>query len=158
MTLAADTRAAVDDNPFLRRGLQAGVVNLAAAARFLDVDGEQDAITAALRRYADDLPEFDVGDRGGRVEMQSGLAESEDGILAVAGHGYAAEGGDLTALLGHGDVDCRALAYALDRLHAAGVDPEAAGVSGDTLAVVVQRRDGANALRILEDALTRVPA
>ncbi len=158
MTKAAATRTAVDEHPFLRRALRAGVVNHAAAARFLDVDGDEDAVGAAIRRYSEDLPAFDTEARDAHVSMQSGLGASDDGLLVVAGRGFEPGEGDLTALLASGDVDTRTLAAALERLHAVDVDPVAAGVAEDTLAVVVERRDGADALRVVEDALDAVPA
>jgi hypothetical protein len=157
MTKAAATRAAVDDHPFLRTALRAGVVNRGAAARFLDVDGDEDAVAAAVRRYGEELPGLDAESRDAHVSMESGLGASDDGLLVVAGRGFAPGEGDLTALLATGDVDTRALSAALGRLHAADVDPRAAGVAGDALAVVVRRRDGADALRVVEDALERVP-
>ncbi|MCD2199458.1 hypothetical protein LPA44_06040 [Halobacterium sp. KA-4] len=158
MTQAAVTRAAVDEHPFLRRALRAGVVNHAAAARFLDVDGDEDAVAAAIRRYSEDLPGFDTDSRDARVSMQSGLGPSDDGLLFVAGCGFEPGEGDLTALLVSGRVDTRTLAAALERLHVVDIDPVAAGVAEDTLAVVVERRDGADALRVIEDALDTVPA
>lgn len=159
MTLAGETRAAVDDHPFLRRALRAGVVNHAAAARFLDVDGDEDAVAAAVRRYAEDLPAFEASDARPRVSMESGLSgagDGEDGLLVVGDEGFRSDGGDLTALVAAGDLDTRALAVALERLHVADIEPVAAGVA-DSLAVVVERRDGADALRLVEDALTAVP-
>jgi len=159
MTLAGETRAAVEAHPFLRRALRAGVVNHAAAARFLDVEGDEEAVAAAVRRYAEELPAFETGDARARVSMESGLsatADGEDALLVVGDEGFAADGGDLTALVAAGDLDTRALAFALERLHAADIRPVAAGVSA-SLAVVVPRRDGADALRHLEDALTAVP-
>jgi len=157
MTRAAATRAAIDDHPFLRRALRAGVVNHAAAARFLDVDGDEDAVAAAVRRYGEDLPAYDAEGRDATVTMRSGLGASDDGLLVVAGEGFEPGAGDLTALLSTGDVDTRTLAAALDRLHAAGVDPTAAGVADESLVVVVERRDGADALRVVEDTLDAVP-
>ena len=161
MTLAGETRAAVDDHPFLRRALRAGVVNHAAAARFLAVDGDEDAVAAAVRRYAEDLPAFEAGDARVRVSMESGVSRAGDGeagLLVVGDAGFAADGGggDLTALVAAGDVDARGLAVAVERLRVAGVELEAAGVA-DSLVVVVDRRDGADALRLLENALSAVP-
>jgi len=123
------------------------------------VDGDEDAVAAAVRRYAEDLPDFDAGDARARVSMESGLSRAEDGetgLLVVGEEGFAADGGDLTALVAAGDIDTRALAVALERLHVAGIEPEAAGVA-DSLVVVVSRREGADALRLLEDALSAVP-
>jgi hypothetical protein len=161
MTLAGETRAAVDDHPFLRRALRAGVVNHAAAARFLDVDGDEEAVAAAVRRYAEDLSEFEATDARARVSMKSGVARADDasgGLLVVGDEQFSTDGsrGGLTALVAAGEVNTRALAVALERLHTAGIEPVAAGVA-DSLAVVVERREGADALRLLEDALTAVP-
>lgn len=157
MTLAAATRDAVDDHPFLRRALRAGVVNHAAAARFLDVDGDQEAVSAAVRRYGEDLGEYEAENRDAPVSMKSGVGPADDGLLSVSGQAYAPGEGSLTALVATGDVDTRALATALERLHAVDVEPDAAGVADDALVVVVERRDGANALRVVEDALDAVP-
>lgn len=162
-SLAERARAAVDSRPFLRDALRAGVVNYAAAARTLDVDGEEDALATALRRYADDLPDYDEDARRVSVSMQSGIGvvdapeDGDDPLLTINGMRYG-DGGSLTALVGTGDVDGRALASVLKRLTADGVTPEAAGVAGDSLVVIVGRREGATAIRAIEDALEHVPA
>lgn len=56
-----------------------------------------------------------------------------------------------------GDVDTASLAAVLDRLAVADVAVDAAAVAGETLLVVVGRRDGANAVRVVESALKTVP-
>ena len=173
MTLAADTRRAVRRNPFVHRALRAGVLNYTAAARFLGV-GETDAVVAALRRYTENLPEYETAPREARVTMRSGLgiesgggSESHeigdeddrnggDALLAVGGVALV-DGGSLTGVLVVGDVDARALAAALDRLAVADVAVVAAGVAGEALVVAVERRDGPDAVRIVEDALSAVP-
>lgn len=165
-SLAERARDAVDSRPFLRDALRAGVVNYAAAARTLDVEGEPDALATALRRYADELPDYDEDPRRASVSMRSGLgrldddAEAEqtgDAVLTVNGTGYG-DGGKLTALVGTGDVDAAALATVIQRLAVDDVTPEAAGVVGDALVVIVGRREGATAVRAVEDALDHVPA
>ena len=160
MSLAAATRDAVRARPFLLAALRAGVVNYRAAADFLDLDGETDAVAAALRRFAGDLPDRESRAASARVEMQSGVARTDDvtdGLLAVGGTAFAVTGGSLTALLATGDIGTSALAHVLERLAAAGVEVTAAGVDDDSLAVVVERRDGPEALRVVEDALASVP-
>lgn len=162
-SLAERARAAVDSRPFLRDALRAGVVNYAAAARTLDVDGEQDALATALRRYADELPDYDEDARRASVSMQSGIgelddvADSDEPLLTVNGTAYG-DGGNLTALVGTGDVDASVLASVLHRLSADDVDPAAAGTAGDGFVVIVGRREGASAIRAIEDALEHVPA
>jgi hypothetical protein len=163
MSLAARTREAARRRPFLVAALRAGVVNYTAAARTLDVDDDEDAVATALRRFADDLPPA-PDPPNARVSMQSGVGPSDDAeagdaageeaaLLAVDGTAYAADGGDLTAVLATGDVDATALADALARLRVADVAVEAAAGSDGHLVVLVARRDGANAVRAVEDAL-----
>lgn len=181
-TLAARARAAVDDRPFLRAALAADVVNYAAAARALDLaagdedadtdpsaepaqsdtdspvePSRTDAVAAALRRYAEEL-DVATDARSVRVTMEGRLGETDEtGLLSVNGTRYASGAGSLTGVLAAGDVDARALAAVLDRLDAAGVEPEAAGFAGDALLVVVPRRDGPDAVRLTERALDAVP-
>ncbi|WP_273835366.1 hypothetical protein [Halococcus sp. PRR34] len=167
MSLAADTRAAVRRAPFVHHALRAGILNYTAAAHFLDV-GETDAVTAALRRYAEDLLEYETAPREARVTMRSGLgvesedeagngaADEQDPLLAVGGTELV-DGGSLTGVLATGTVDARALATVLDRLAVEEIGVIAAGVAGDALIVAVERRDGPDAVRIVEDALSAVP-
>ncbi|SFL10360.1 hypothetical protein SAMN04487950_2466 [Halogranum rubrum] len=167
MSLAADTRDAVREHPFLFDALRAGVVNHTAAADFLTLDGEREAVATALRRFSAELDEYETETRQVRVTMQSGVAvvdgeretdESEaDSLLALAGTRVVADGGSQTAVLAAGDVDTASLAAVLDRLAVADVAVDAAAVAGETLLVVVGRRDGANAVRVVESALKTVP-
>jgi hypothetical protein len=154
MTVASETREAVRARPFLHRALRAGVVNFTAAARFLDV-GEEEAVAAALRRYADDLPAYEPSAADARVDMRSGLgpADPADALLVVGDVALAADGGDRTAIVGVGDVKAAALRTVLGRLDVEDVAVEAAAVADGTLVVVVDRRAGVTALRVIEDAL-----
>ena len=155
MTVAADARAAVRDYPFLETALRAGVVNYTAAARFLDV-GEEAAVAAALRRYAEELDEYVPPDRRASVSMRSGVGRVEDGgtgVLSVGGTAFVVDGGPATAVVAGGDVDATALADALGRLRTADVAVEAAAARDGSLALVVGRRDGADAVRAVEAAL-----
>lgn len=161
MTVASETREAVRARPFLHSALRAGVLNYTAAARYLDVgDGDEEAVAAALRRYAEELPEYapagEAGDGIPRVEMESGVGPAGDAgdvLLSVGGTALGPGGGDLTAILVHG-AGPGALERALGRLRVAGVEVDAAGAGGGTLVVVVSRRAGPDALRLVEDALS----
>jgi len=155
--LAADARAAVRERPFLYDALRAGVLNYAAAARELGIDGEEEAIAVALRRYGAELPPIETEERDIRVTMESRLGESASGLLTLNGTGYEPGEGSLTGVLATGEVDTAALRAVLGRLHTAGVEPEAAGVAGDALLVVVGRRDGPDAVRAVEGALETAP-
>ncbi|WP_336023062.1 DUF7523 family protein [Halobellus salinisoli] len=173
MSLAAETRAAVRARPWLLRALRAGVVNYAAAAESLDVDGDTDSVATALRRFADDLSELESTGRDVTVRMRSGVGLAGvdvdgndsamdaggdvDALLSVGESAVVTADGSLTAIVVDGNVDARALSAVVDRLAAENVLVDAAGVAGDELVVVVPRRDGANALRHVESALESVP-
>ncbi|EJN60150.1 DUF7523 family protein [Halogranum rubrum] len=163
MSLAADTRDAVREHPFLFDALRAGVVNHTAAADFLTLDGEREAVATALRRFSAELDEYETETRQVRVTMQSrvgveeGHATNDADALLTLGGVAVADGGSQTAVLATGDVDTAGLAAVLDRLAVADVAVDAAAVAGETLLVVVGRRDGANAVRVVESALETVP-
>lgn len=151
-SLAAATREAVDAHPFVRDGLRAGILNFSAAARFLDVDGGDEAVATALRRYAAELPDIESRDGSVRVTMQSGIGRGEGSLLAVGGTAYTADAGSATAIQALGDVDARLLSTVSSRLADASVAVHGAGLTQDTLVVVVERRDASTALAIVEDA------
>jgi hypothetical protein len=161
MSLAAETREAARRHPFLLAALRAGVVNYTAAARFLDVGGDEEAVATALRRFAEDLDPRERPEREARVTMQRGVGvvddEAEDSLFAVGGSEVAPDAGDLTAVLAEGDVDAATRAAAVERLRAVDVAVRAAAVAGDAMVVAVAGRDGATAVRTVEDVLDGAP-
>ena len=172
MSLAAETRAAVRARPWLLSALRASVVNYAAAAESLDVDGDREAIATALRRFEAELSPAGTDARDVTVRMRTGVgtvdratghagdsAETDfaDPLVSVGEIAIAPTGEGLTAITAEGDVDGRALTAVADRLDAENVVVDAAGVAGSRLVVVVPPSDGANALRTVEDALAAVP-
>lgn len=155
-SLAARTRAAVRDRPFLQEALRAGVVNYTAAARTLPVEGETEAIATALRRYAAQLEGEPVEGADARVEMESGVGRVEaggDALLSVAGEQFASDLGAMTALVVTGDVGPGLAERVLGRLAIADFGVEAAGVARDSIVVVVDRRAGVDALRAVESLI-----
>jgi len=171
MSLAADTREAARARPFVLDALRAGVLNHSAAAAWLaeetdlgvDGDADTDAIATALRRFREELPAYATAERAASVSMRSGVAvdgpegdDAGDPLLRVGGAAVVSEGRD-TAILATGEVDTGALAAVLRRLDAVDVAVAAAGVAGDALVVVVGRRDGATAVRVVEETLAAVP-
>lgn len=151
MSLAERTREAVRADPFLYDALRAGVVNYTAAARYLDV-GEEDAVAAALRRYATDLPPAEDRAGSARVTMESGLGAGDpaEALLSVGTLALAPGAGSMTGILATGDVGPAGLRRVLGRCETADIDPLATGVGGETLVVIVERRDGPDALRLVE--------
>jgi hypothetical protein len=167
MSTAAATREAVREQPFLLLALRAGVVNYTAAAEFLDVEaGGTEPVATALRRFAEDLPELETAEADARVRMESGVGlvdDADDGdsanaLLSIGDTAVVPDAGSSTAVLATGEVDTTALGTVCARLDAEGIEAEAAAVAGETLVVVVGRRDGVAALRAVEDALSAVPA
>ena len=168
MSLAADTREAVRRRPTLYNALQAGILNYTAAADSLDIDGDTEAIATALRRFGESLSTGNDEQEPARsltVRMEGGIDRVDtDARLAVDGVGFdgtsdrqpasdiAAESPSLTAIQATGDVDSDLLATVLDRLWIEGIAVRAAGVAGDALIVVVPRRAGPTALRLIETA------
>ena len=169
MSLAADTREAVRSRPFVFDALRAGLLNHSAAAEWLaasaDLDGDPDAVAAALRRFREDLSAYATEPRTATVSMRSGVGVSEDAdepdagdaLLRVADARVVPDG-DRTAIAATGDVDAASLAAVLRGLAVRDVDVAAAGVAGDALVCVVDRRDGPDAVRVVEAALDAVPS
>ncbi|MFB6070909.1 MAG: hypothetical protein ABEJ76_07775 [Halanaeroarchaeum sp.] len=151
-SLAAETRTAVDAHPFVRDGLRAGVVNFAGAARFLDVEGGEEAIATALRRYAEDLPPLESRSGDVRVTMHSGVGRGDGDLLTVADVGFDRDAGSATAILATGDVDQALFGTVLSRLDGRDVTVLGAGYTGETIALVAERRDATTALTVVEDA------
>jgi hypothetical protein len=154
MTVAAETRSAVRERPFLYDALRAGIVNYTAAARLLDL-GETDAVAAALRRYSEELETPSPSERRASVSMRSGVGAIEDGegLLSVGDATFGIGGGDHTAIVATGGFEATALGEILGRLRTADVGVVAAAGADGTAAAVVERRAGADAVRIVEDVL-----
>jgi hypothetical protein len=153
MSLAAETREAVRARPFLYEGLRAGVINYTAAARMLDVEGDTDAIATALRRFAEELPTDQRQHTSASVTMHSGLGRTDDDapLLAVGETCFTEGAGSLTGIVATGDLTAAVLGDVVGRFRAAEITVEAAGVTDDTLVVVVERRAGPEAVQIVED-------
>lgn len=169
MSVAERTREAVRAEPFLLDALGAGVVNYSAAARYLDVDGDEESVATALRRFAEELESPSAPSTRASVRLHRGVAVGDDppdgggpggaegadpseSLLSV-GDRLVVDGGSLSALEARGELAVASLERVLGRLRAGGVDVEAAGAATDGLVVVVPQRAGADALRIVEGAL-----
>ena len=147
-SLAAETRAAVDERPFVRDALRAGILNYAAAARYLDVEGDVEAIATALRRYKDDLPAYDPSDLDLRVRMES---DFDRDLLVVDGNPPDLADGRMTAITMWGSLDAHFLGTVLSRLAFQDVTVAGAGFSDRGGVVLVDRREAARALRMIDD-------
>ncbi|WP_251330801.1 DUF7523 family protein [Haloplanus pelagicus] len=162
MSIAEATREAVRERPYLLAALRADVVNYRAAAATLGLDASEEAVAAALRRFAADLEERERTARDVRVTVERGVGVVDDAngepSLTVGDRAVVPDAGSATALVAIGDVDARALWTVLGRLDAAGIEVAAAGVADGRLLVAVGGRDGGRALRVVEAALDATPA
>lgn len=149
MSVAERTRRAVRADPALYDALRAGVVNYSAAARALDVEGDEESVATALRRFAEELEPRPEQDRRISVRLHRGVALDSTTFGGVD----LDAAGDATAIEATGDVDADALEAVLGRLRTAGIEVLTAGGGGDSLAVAVEQQEGADALRVVETAL-----
>jgi hypothetical protein len=162
MSLAAEAREAIRREPSLHHALRAGVVNYRAVADALDLDGDPEAVATALRRYADELDPLGTESIDAPVRMQRGVGlvddpEPDADVVLAVGERRVVRDGDMTAVRADG-VDTAALEHVLARLRTSSVVVDAAGVVDGELVVVVPRRQGATALRVVESALVSVPS
>ncbi|AUV81466.1 hypothetical protein C2R22_07185 [Salinigranum rubrum] len=165
MSLASEARDAVRKRPILYDALRTGVVNYRAAADRLDLDGDPEAVATALRRFAAELDPLTTRSVETPVRMQSGvsLVEEEavdidpDDLVVAVGGKRVVRGGEMTAIRASGGVDASACRHVLACLETASVVVDSVGAVAGDLVVVVPRRQGATALRVVEDALSSVP-
>ncbi len=143
-SIAALTRRAVDQTPYLRQALRAGIVNYTEAARQLDVSGETGAVASALRRYAEELPRLEESGGTVRVRMERGVDPDQ---LIVSG---ASPGKDLTAITLEGDIDPDLFARVLSALRSTDIAVRGAGIVSEAGMVLVSRGEGSTALRVVE--------
>jgi hypothetical protein len=143
MSLSERARDRAREHPFVLAGLRAGILNCRAAAEFLDLDGDPDAVATALRRFAETLPAYATTSRDARVTMHGGVGVvSSDDVtdatphLTVGDQAVCPDAGEQTAVVVTGDVDTAALWTVLGRLRTAEVDVVAAGGDEQTLVVV----------------------
>lgn len=151
MTIAEQAREAARSHPFVYDALRAGVLNYTAAARFLDI-GDEETVAAALRRYGEQL-EYDLPAGETRVTMKTGLgpAEDVDPLLSVGETALGPGAGSQTGVLATGAVSLELFHRVIGRCVAASLSVQAAGFTGEALLVVVERRDGPEAIQLVED-------
>lgn len=159
MTIAERTREAVRTEPFLHEALRAGVLNYTAAARYLDV-GDVDAVSAALRRFGDDL-EPAADDGTARVRMHSGLGRrreddsDEPALPGIDGAGFVPDAGSLTAIVATGDICTRHCASVLSVVDAHDIEVTAFGMRAETLVLVVANSAAPETVRLVESVVGR---
>ncbi|MFB6153283.1 MAG: hypothetical protein ABEJ27_03430 [Halodesulfurarchaeum sp.] len=158
-SLAAETRSAIDARPYLKEALRAGVLNVAAAARYLDLEGEHEAVATALRRYAEELESREPRERAFTVRMERRVTDV-NALLSVGGEGQPLVQADPdgarttapTALVVTGDVDARLVGTVLTRLAETELTLIGAGMAEERAVFLVPNGSGSTALRIVEES------
>jgi len=154
--------------PFVLDALRAGVLNHSAAAAWLadeaGLDGDPDAIATALRRFREELSDYATADRAASVSMRSrwGSSTATASKTPTPSSASVAQRSSRRVVTPRfsqlGRSTLRRSRRSSAGFAAADVAVEAAGVAGETLVVVVGRRDGAIAVRIAEASLAVVPS
>lgn len=147
-SIAAETRRAVDNTPYLRQSLRAGIVNFTEAARQLEVPGETEAVASALRRYAAELPPLEAETGTTRVRMERGV--DADRVLVS---GTASATADLTAITLEGGISAGLFGRVLSAFESTNLAIQGAGMTDETAVVLVDRGEGSRALRLVEAVL-----
>ena len=159
MTIAEETRQAVRRHPFLLDALNAGVVNYTAAARYLDI-GDEEAVAAALRRFAADRPVSDRDTRDVRIRVRRGVGPCSGDIetpLLVVGDERFGEGGELTAISVTGSLDPWYIACVSMHVGIADISLHGWGWIGDEWVLITDSAGTADVIRILEETVAPVP-
>ena len=71
MSLAAITRREVRKTPYLYDAIRAGIVNYSAAARMLDLEGQDTAVSVSLQRLNKELPPLEMARIDANITISS---------------------------------------------------------------------------------------
>lgn len=139
MSLAASTRRKVKNTPYLYDALRAGIVNYSAAARMLDLEGEDTAVSVSLQRLSKDLSPLEMSSVDANITINSDEVKQRVKILI--------EGG----------VDAKILSHLILVCHMNEIHVREASMEDKKINIVVGWKDGPNSLRLIEMALRSVP-
>ena len=139
MSLASDTRREVKNIPYLCEALRAGIINYSATGRSLGLEGEDTAISVSLQRLRNELPPLKV------INVEANIPISSD------------ESGKQSKILVEGDINAKVLSHLILICHINEVLIEEIRMVKSRIEVVVEWRDGPNALRLIELSLKSVP-
>ena len=140
MSLAAITRRAVRKTPYLYDALRAGIVNYSAAARMLNLEGQDAAISVSLQRLSKELPPLEVASIDANITISSDETKQRAKIVI------------------EGPVDAKALSHLILVCHMNEIRIIEASVVMGEIDIVVEWKDGPNSLRLIERALESISA
>ncbi len=139
MSLAASTRRKVKNTPYLYDALRAGIVNYSAAARMLDLEGEDTAVSVSLQRLSKDLSPLEMSSVDANITINSDEVKQRVKILI------------------EGSVDAKILSHLILVCHMNEIHVREASMEDKKINIVVGWKDGPNSLRLIEMALLSVP-
>lgn len=149
MSLAEQTRQAVDRDPVLYAALGRDLINYTAAAQTLDLPGSQTAVVDALRRYAQAIEP--PATEQPRIRLfRSGVPPAED-IPEVATEQIDGE----SAVVSLQNYTWPQLAVGLSGLAIADVAVTHVQATDTAAVIVVPQAASAEAVRVLEETLDR---
>ena len=140
MSLAAITRRAVRKTPYLYDALRAGIVNYSAAARMLNLEGQDAAISVSLQRLSKELPPLEMASIDASITISSDETKQRAKIVI------------------EGPVDAKALSHLILVCHMNEIRIIEASVVMGEIDIVVEWKDGPNSLRLIERALESISA
>ncbi|MFL2520896.1 MAG: hypothetical protein ACJ0QU_00715 [Halobacteriales archaeon] len=140
MSLAAITRRAVRKTPYLYDALRAGIVNYSAAARMLNLEGQDAAISVSLQRLSKELPPLEMASIDANITISSDETKQRAKIVI------------------EGPVDAKALSHLILVCHMNEIRIIEASVVMGEIDIVVEWKDGPNSLRLIERALESISA
>jgi|TARA_Y100000817_G_scaffold307468_1_gene293978 hypothetical protein len=139
MSLAAITRREVRKTPYLYDAIRAGIVNYSAAARMLDLEGQDTAVSVSLQRLNKELPPLEMARIDANITISSDEINQQVKIVV------------------EGPVDAKILSHFILVCHMNEIQIIEASISMGEIQIVVEWKEGPNALRIIERALESIP-
>lgn len=151
MSLASRTRDTVKKYPCIHEALRTGVINYSAAARFLPVSGDTEAIASALRRYAEELPDPTPKPRDISITMHTSYPDQLTGLPAEIPE--PSDEGPVTWLCVSGDITPVLVGSVLLGCKIHEIPVLAVTATDGTAVLSVPRSAGAAALRCMENVI-----
>ncbi|WP_415487561.1 hypothetical protein [Candidatus Hikarchaeum yamanae] len=139
MSLAAITRREVRKTPYLYDAIRAGIVNYSAAARMLDLEGQDTAVSVSLQRLNKELPPLEMERIDANITISSDETNQQVKIMV------------------EGPVDAKILSHLILVCHMNEIRIIEASISRGEIQIVVEWKEGPNSLRIIERALESIP-
>lgn len=151
MSLASQTRETVKNHPCIHEALRAGVINYSAAARFLPIAGDTEAIASALRRYEEQLASPTTQSRDVSISMHSSYPSEQAGFSEENPSDIDTE--TVTWLCVSGNISPAFVGSLLLGCKSHEIPIHAVSANEGTAVICVPRSTGAAALRCIENVL-----